>query len=456
MPEGVWINGKVLAELRTLAGMDQVDLANASCVHTAGCKLTETKISAYEREESRPTTTNLNAMVRGLKHAWREQGLEFGEAEQRALIRTPTLDAATSNGSTCGEDKADRRTAGKVLAVGSLTAVLAPSAALERIVTHGDRPVDAELIADHEDLADLLAARHFTVRPDASVGLVAHHADMLLALLDRPIGAGADRKRLEALAAGSCAQAAVAAFCLGDRTAAGHCFTLAREVAEGSGDDRLCAQVLGTLAVQHSPIEAGGGDSDKAVNVMRQAVHHARRADRSTRAYAHHWLALELAASGDEHGFFQSMQIAEHLVQRGQSEGHGFLPLYLDQTPEQVSGTRGIGLVRVGRATEAIDALQIMLSSARTTRGSVIALTDIAAALVLQNEPEEACATLRHALQLILKAVYPVGIERIRGVRARFRDPWDALSCVIEFDEWLRLTIASLKRQQYRIVLPEP
>ncbi len=34
MPEGVSINGTVLAELRMLARMDQVDLANASCVHT--------------------------------------------------------------------------------------------------------------------------------------------------------------------------------------------------------------------------------------------------------------------------------------------------------------------------------------------------------------------------------------------------------------------------------------
>ncbi len=455
MPEGVRINGRVLAELRTLAGMDQIDLANGSCVRTAGCKLTESKISAYEREDNRPTTANLNAMLDALEHAWKKRGLEFGEAERRALIRTPKLDAATANGSTGEEDNADRRTAGKILVVGSLTGVVAPSALLERITTHGDRPVDAGLIAAHEDLADTLARQHHTVRPDALAGVVAHHADMLLALLTRPVAAGAQRKRVEALAAGSCTQAAMAAFDLGDRIAARHCFTLAREVADNGGDDRLRAQVLAAVALQYSPIEAGGGDSGRAIEVMRQAVHHARRADLSTRAYAHHWLAMELAASGDERGFFESMEVAERLMGFARPEGHGFLPFYLDDPPELVIGTKGIGLVRVGHAQEALDALHIMLSCARGPRGTAIALTDIALAFVVQEEPEEACATLKRAFQFIVNAAYPVGIERVCGVRGRIGDPYSKLPAVIAFDEWLKLAIASLDRQRYRIVLPE-
>jgi len=109
MPEGVWINGRVLTELWTLAGIDQIDLANASCARTAGCRLTESKISGYEWEENRSTPGNLNAMLDALEHARKKRGLTFGEAERRALIRTPTLDAATFNGSTGEEDNADRR-----------------------------------------------------------------------------------------------------------------------------------------------------------------------------------------------------------------------------------------------------------------------------------------------------------------------------------------------------------
>jgi len=40
-------------------------------------------------------------------------------------------------------------------------------------------------------------------------------------------------------------------------------------------------------------------------------------------------------------------------------------------------------------------------------------------------------------------------------VRARIGDPCNKLPAVLAFDEWLKLAIASLDRQRYRIVLPE-
>ncbi len=130
MPEGVPINGKVLAELRGLRCMTQDDLSNACEV--AGWPVPRALISDYERAQKSPTPQNLDAI---------RKALSLTRPEMRALVRTPTLDAATSNGTTDEEDGAHRRAAGQVVALGGLGAALMALDALERIVQHGDRPV---------------------------------------------------------------------------------------------------------------------------------------------------------------------------------------------------------------------------------------------------------------------------------------------------------------------------
>ncbi|MGH3922777.1 MAG: hypothetical protein ACRDTT_07905, partial [Pseudonocardiaceae bacterium] len=72
-------------------------------------------------------------------------------------------------------------------------------------------------------------------------------------------------------------------------------------------------------------------------------------------------------------------------------------------------------------------------------RWSVIKLVDLAAARVLQGEPEQACGDLVRALKLALDAGYMTGVERIRGVRDRFRPEWAGLPCVRDLDDLLRL-----------------
>ncbi len=371
----------------------------------------------------------------------------------RALVHTPTLDAATSNGSPDEEDNADRRAAGKVIAVGSLMALWVPSEALERIMTHDHRPVDARLIADHEDVADRLASLHSTISPDTLVDQVTHHADTLLALLDRPTAAGADRLRLEAVTAGSCAQAGVLAFWLNDRSIQRHYFSQARTVADDSGDDALRARTLSVIRIEHSYMKIGqfAGCNKRAVMLLRRAVHHSQRADHATRAFAQHWLGLELAAAGDERGFLDSCETAEHLLTHARSDDFGFFTRYLSMEPEAANRTRGFGLVRVGRAQEALNALQIPSLDSASLRSSLMTLTDIAATFVLQDEPDEACHTLVRALNLTLETGYPMGIERIRGVRARFPTTptdWAKLPCVKEFDEQLKVAVASLQRKR--------
>ncbi len=440
MPEGVPINGKVLVELRRLAGMDQVDLANACCVQTPGCCLSAQHISAYERGVKRPGAGNLAAILRALKRGWEENGLELREVEQRALIRTPTLDAATSNGSAVEEDDADRRTAGKILAVGSLTAALTPSAALERIAAHmasADYRADSKLITAHEDLTDALARLDQIERPDVLLSLVAQETGVVLRLLGRDLREG-QRRRLEVAAVGSCAQAGFLTFRLGDRTNAGRLFARARSVAESTGDGTLCAQALGAASILYSSLPSGRGDTPRAVTLMQTAAAHARSADAPTRAWVGWWLAMELAAAGDEQGFHKTIEVAGRMSERGShTDSRGFFArFFATPEPEEIAGNIGAGLVLLGHPADGIELLETSLIPA-WPRWTVARLTDVATARVLQGEPEQACQELARAIDLAIDTGYPMGVERIRGVRARFPEPWKSMDCVSVLDERL-------------------
>lgn len=144
-----------------------------------------------------------------------------------------------------------------------------------------------------------------------------------------------------------------------------------------------------------------------------------------------------MAAGGDERGFRESFENAERIRQPSEPSGHGFFARYLAADPDEGSGIAGIGLVRVGRAEEAVAALQTRLDPARPV-SAVIAGADIAYARVLQGEPEQACRELGRALDLALDAGYLVGVERIRGVRASFPASCTHLACVRELDEVIR------------------
>lgn len=337
-------------------------------------------------------------------------------------------------------DDADRRQAVTAVVAGGLATAFTPLTTLERIAVHHERTqtrVDAALIADHEDLADALASRWPAVHPDVLFGQVAHQAYTLLGLLDRPM-TDADRRRLDAITVGAHIQAGLTAFGLGDRREARRFFATAWSVASEANDSTLCARTLGLAAVLHSPIESGGsrGDTRKAIALMRHAVHHARRADPATHAFMLRWLGLELAAAGDEPGFHASFEAAERLPEVP-PDGHGFVTHYYAQPPERASN-RGIGLVRVGRAEEAVEALTPTLDSTNPY-WCAMALSDIAAAWMLQDDPERTCQESQCAIDCALDAGYAMGLLRIRGVRIQFPPRWDHLPCVRELDERLRL-----------------
>jgi hypothetical protein len=361
-------------------------------------------------------------------------------AHVRALIRTPTLDAASSNGATGQEGHADRRHAGKAIVLGGFAAALAPRSALERITSHGDRPVDSKLVTDHEDVADAFAIGHRTGDPVVLGDLVAAHADMMSGLLDRAMSP-ADRQRLEVIAVASHAQAGMLALNLADRPRARPYFALARDITGDSGDATLFAQSYSVSSLLHSSVPRGKGGKGRgrALTLLSQAADSARSSDTPTRWTVQRWLAEELAAAHNESGFRQTIAAIESLIGKiGHHDGRQFFARRCPVTPEGVRLSTGIGLVRLGLADEAASVLEAARMPAPPRR-TMVTLTEIGAVRALQGEPEGACASLMRALDVALDAGFLGGIDRIRGIRATFPPAWNALRCMQELDERLRM-----------------
>ncbi|MGH8903403.1 MAG: hypothetical protein ACRDYA_17455 [Egibacteraceae bacterium] len=357
------------------------------------------------------------------------------------LVRVADLSGLDGNGVGT-----DRRHVTKGAAAAGVVTALAPLEALERIAAQDGYPVDAGLVAAHEKFADALAdLGPTTTRLGPLAAQVADQADGLLALLDRPM-AEADRRRVEAAVVGSCAQAGMTVLCMGDRRLARGCFALARSVAEDSGDDVLRAQALGVGAILLSPLLPGGGwggDPRRFARTLSEAVRYARDADPHTRATLQWWLAVALATKRDECGFRRAIEAADRLAGRvGVRDGAGWLTRHFVSASgsQERAKSLGEGLLLLGQPGPAVEALTQALASVDPSIGTlrVVLLVEIAAARVLQGEPEAACAGLLEALDLAERFGHGMGVQRVVGVRTTFRPEWTGLDCVRELDDRLR------------------
>ncbi len=117
---------------------------------------------------------------------------------------------------------------------------------------------------------------------------------------------------------------------------------------------------------------------------------------------------------------------------------HGFPGVFSGWDTMAMDGFEGVGYVLLKRPYEAEAALRRGLALAEGARRRATALADLGAALALQNEPEMSTEVLHESLTLALEAGNAMGVERIRGVRAAFPEPWALLPCVRELDDRLR------------------
>ncbi|MGH8901141.1 MAG: hypothetical protein ACRDYA_05540 [Egibacteraceae bacterium] len=385
------------------------------------------RISEYERGVRQPTWPNLLVIA---------AVLELSDAEWRALVCTPTLDALVSP-EPGEEGEVDRRTANQAIG-GAFGGLVVPAAALdalqaavERIATQeiGHR-VDAGLIADHEQLADAYALLHPTARPSKLFGPVSRQADTLYGLLDRPVSSRLG-DRLYVVAAGSHAQAGNLARHAGDRTAARRYFALAIDIAEGSRNDRLRAQILGVASVAHR--EPGG----RAATMVAQALDLAANADHDTLAWLISWHAIRRALAGDEQGFRTYTERAGRM-RSGTADAAGFLLRNAVCERSQVEVESAVGLGTLGRGDEALEAFAAISEPSDPRPRAYMFAKRAEAHLVKRGpDPEAAVADLLAAFELGRDGRAATTIDRVRKARARFPKPCAGLACLAELDERL-------------------
>lgn len=319
-----------------------------------------------------------------------------------------------------------------------LSAPFIPQELLERIMDAGGWGVDNGLVASHEQWHATLAAAYRTTHPRLLLPAVAGHADDVYDLLGGSLTPKL-RTRLAIVGVGAHCEAGLLAFQLGDVASARRQVTVARDIAEEAADLSLQAQALGVSSMVWSPALRGGrgGDPERAVDLLDQALALERHLDGCTRG----WLAVSRSSEAIEAKDLDTAQVwleagRQALAEEGPPDG-------LFSAAGMCYGTAG-HLVSVearadalaGRFDEAEHVLEQLVAGAVNVRIKATDLTHLGWVRMLAKQPEASDA-LKAALAAARSVGHVMGVERIRAVRDQFPGEWAGLGCVRELDELL-------------------
>ncbi|MQY22688.1 hypothetical protein NRB20_58100 [Nocardia sp. RB20] len=107
-------------------------------------------------------------------------------------------------------------------------------------------------------------------------------------------------------------------------------------------------------------------------------------------------------------------------------------------SPIRLAGFKGNTLMTAGRGREARETLEQVLADLpdESIKQRTVYLADIAAAAVLEQDPELACRYLEEALDLLGRNWYATAMDRVKEVRQSLRE-WDSLPAVRSLDDRL-------------------
>ncbi|MFC9892081.1 hypothetical protein ACFVMC_00165 [Nocardia sp. NPDC127579] len=216
-------------------------------------------------------------------------------------------------------------------------------------------------------------------------------------------------------------------------------FTLALQAAGEAGDEMLGAAVLAHMAF--APAFSGDPErADEARDKLHGARAFARRGDVSAEMVA--WLdAVEAEVEtrfGNPKRALQLIQHAEESYGQYNPDEH-VSPVWLDWfSTSRLAGFKGNTLLAAGRAAEAREALERALAEmpVDAIKQRAVFHADLAAAAVLQREPERACDHLEEALKLLGEHWYATAMDRVKDVRQSLRE-WDSLPRLRKLDDQL-------------------
>ncbi len=312
-------------------------------------------------------------------------------------------------------------------------------------LTESER-LDSSWLRDAESTTDLLARAYGTTAPGMVAGPVLAHLDKLRSYVNAP-GLPSDRVRLHRAIADTAAFAALLQFRLDRLQPSAELFAIAERHAREAADDLLLAQVLGVNSYLHSTVVSGGlrGNARVALRMLEEANDLLpAAAPCHSRALLAARLAEERASIGDIQGCHRALGQAGSLLDGNGDDGTlGFFSnngLYSLWNEAYFDGFRGVCEVLLGEPT-AVDVLSATLGNTSSGVRRVIVVTDLASAYASAGDPAQAAARLGEACTLASELRFPMAVQRIMGVRARFDPRWADLPFVRELDDRLRVAV---------------
>ncbi|WP_153414471.1 transcriptional regulator [Nocardia macrotermitis] len=216
-------------------------------------------------------------------------------------------------------------------------------------------------------------------------------------------------------------------------------FVLALQAAHEADDPLLGAAVLAHMAF--APAFSGDPSrAEEARDKLRAARAFARRGDANVEVLA--WLdAVEAEVEtrfGDTRRALKLVHHAEEIYQEHDADSNPS-PAWMDWfSPIRLAGFKGNTLMTAGRGREARETLEQVLADLpdESIKQRTVYLADIAAAAVLEQDPELACRYLEEALDLLGRNWYATAMDRVKEVRQSLRE-WDSLPAVRSLDDRL-------------------
>ncbi|MGH8903332.1 MAG: hypothetical protein ACRDYA_17090, partial [Egibacteraceae bacterium] len=283
--------------------------------------------------------------------------------------------------------------------------------------------------------------------PAVVLGPAMRHLDTLERLHSHSM-TEAKRRRLHAVSADAAALLGYLSHQMDRDADAVDFYTLAQRFARDAGDNAVQALVLGLRSTACSTIPNGGqrGDTKAALELLDQADALASQAPASWRA----WLAMrasaEHAVAAEAASCWRAFETGLHAVEASvlDEPPGGFLDGLLapGRVASHVAGVEGLCHMFGNQPGKAEIALIRTLRAVAPSDVEYVAvlLSDLAAVYVLQREPEQACRSACAGLDVADPAGLTLKMQRVRGVRAQFPEPWAPLACVRELDDRLHVT----------------
>jgi hypothetical protein len=355
----------------------------------------------------------------------------------------PGLAATRAGGPRSGGGLLDevmaRRTLGAV-AAGALSVCAAATAESARRPVRG---VGAGWLGEQVTVGHGLAGLYQGADPRLVLPPAMAYADALLEVFGRDGSGARHGESLELLNLVVGVHAQVGLWSVhADRPGQAHRYlACAREIAESGPDRVLRARALGALSYLYSSAPRGGcgGNPQRALELLDEALTLAEHADGFTRGWLATWRADQHAALGNQTRARADLDLGRQGLDGDDGQAQGFFAResYGYGMRAHLDSVQALTHALGGQADTAEDGFTQVQAEAANDRRRAATHAHRALAHVRGPRPDAdaAAEAVRQAVATSAAAGYTMGLRRAAGVRAGFAPGWEHLACVRHVDE---------------------